>query len=148
MVKVLFLQNVDNNKIGEVKNVPDGYARNMLFPRKLAIIATDEQIKALEAKIEKLKAEEEKIVSELTKLSEKVSSKTYTVEAQAGDEDKLFGSVTNRDLSEALKKEGFDIERQNIEILEPINTLGEHEAFVKFGHGIRVVIKIKVVRAS
>lgn len=148
MVKVLFLQNVDKNKIGEVKNVPDGYARNLLFPKNLAVIATDEQVSALEMKIEKMKAEEEKIVSELTKLSEKISSKTYKIEAHAGEEDKLFGSVTNRDLAEALKKEGFEVERQNIEILDPINVLGEHEAFVKLGHGIRVTIKVNVTRAA
>jgi large subunit ribosomal protein L9 len=148
MVKVLFLQNVDNNKVGEVKSVPDGYARNLLFPKNLAVIATDEEIKTLEAKIEKMKAEEEKIVSTLNTLAEKIGNKTYKVEAQAGDEDKLFGSVTNRDLAEVLVKAGFEVEKQNIEILEPINTLGEHEAFVKLGHGIRVKIEVTVVRAA
>lgn len=146
MSKVLFLQNLEHHEIGDVKNVPDGYARNYLFPNGFAVPATDDEIKKLESKLAKLKGEEEKIVTKLEELAEKIEAKTFKVQAQAGEEDKLFGSVTNKDLSEVLSKEKFDIDKHEIEILEPIHSLGEHEALVKLGHGIHAKMTIVVER--
>jgi large subunit ribosomal protein L9 len=146
MSKVLFLQNLEHHEIGDVKNVPDGYARNYLFPKGLAVLATDEEVKKLESKIAKLKGEEEKIVSKLEETAQKIESKAFKVQAQAGEEDKLFGSVTNKDLSDVLAKEKFEIDKHEIEILEPIHTLGEHEALVKLGHGIHAKMNIIVER--
>lgn len=148
MVKVLFLQNLENHKVGDIKNVPDGYARNFLLKKGIAVIATDEEVKKQEANLDKIKKEEDKIVKELTDKATKLEAKTYSVEAQAGDEDTLFGAVTNRDIAEALVKEGFEIDKHQIEVLEPIHVLGEHQATVKLGHGIHANIIIEVKRAA
>lgn len=148
MVKVLFLQNLENHKVGDIKNVPDGYARNFLLKKGLAVIATEEEVKKQQANLDKIKADEEKLTKKLTDEAAKISAKTYCVEAQAGDEDKLFGAVTNRDIAEVMTKEGFEIDKHQIEILEPIHTLGEHTATVKLGHGIHAEIKVKVERAK
>lgn len=147
-MKLLFLQNLEHQKIGDIKDVPDGYARNYLLPKGIAVPATEEKVAELETKMAKLQKEEEKILAELTALAQKIEEKTFTVEAQAGEEDKLFGSVTNRDLSEALAKEKIEVDKQDIEILEPIHTLGEHEALVKLGHGVHAQMKVLVERAK
>ena len=147
-MKVLFLQNLEHNKVGDIKEVPDGYARNYLLRKGFAVVATTDKIKELESKIDKIKKEEDKIVLDLTKQAEKIEANTYKVSAQAGDENKLFGAVTNRDLAESLAREKIEVDKHNIEILEPIHTLGEHEALVKLGHGIRSTMKIIVERAA
>lgn len=145
-MKVLFLQNLEHHLVGDIKDVPDGYARNYLLPKEIAVPATDEAIKKMEAKISKLKEEESKISNKLEAIAAKIEAKAFKVEAQAGEEDKLFGAVTNNDLSEILAKDKIDIDKHEIEILEPIHTLGEHEALIKLGHGIHATMKVLVVR--
>lgn len=147
-MKLLFLQNLEHHKVGDIKDVPDGYARNFLLPKGIAVIATEEKVAELQTKMAKIQKDEEKIVGDLTKLAEKIESKQFTVEAQAGEEDKLFGAITNRDLAGSLAKDGIEIDRHNIEILEPIHELGEHEALVKLGHGIHATMKVLVERAK
>jgi large subunit ribosomal protein L9 len=147
-MKLLFLENTEHHKVGDIKDVPDGYARNYLLPRNIAVIATEEKIAEIESKISKLQKEETKILSDLNELAEKIENMTFSVEAQAGEEDKLFGAVTNRDLSEELAKHKIVIDKHDIEILEPIHDIGEHEATVKLGHGIHATMKIKVTRAK
>jgi large subunit ribosomal protein L9 len=146
MVKVLFLQNLEHHNLGEIKNVSDGYARNYLVPKGLAVLATDGEIEKWQSKINKMKTEEEKVVKSLEKMKESIEAKTYSLEAQAGDEDRLFGAVTNKDLSGLLAKDKIEIDKHQIEILEPIHTLGGHEALVKLGHGIHAKMKVLVVR--
>lgn len=148
MTKVLFLQNLEHHNAGDVKNVPNGYARNYLIPKGFAVVATDEEVKKLESKMAKIKAEEEKITGKMEEIAGKIEAKTFKIEAQAGEEDKLFGAITNKDLSELLAKDNFDIDKHDIEILEPIHSLGEHEAMIKLGHGIHATMKIIVERAK
>jgi large subunit ribosomal protein L9 len=147
-MKLLFLQNLEHHKVGDIKEIPDGYARNYLLPKGIAVPATDEKVAELEKKMAKIEKEEEKVTADLTALAEKIEAKTFTVEAQAGEEDKLFGAVTNRDLAEVLAKNKIEIDKHDIEILEPIHSLGEHEALVKLGHGVHATMKIKVERAK
>lgn len=147
-MKLLFLHSTEHQNVGDIKEVPDGYARNYLLPKGIAVPATDEKVAELEKRMAKIEKDEEKVIADLTALAEKIEAKTFTVEAQAGEEDKLFGAVTNRDLAEALTKSKIEIEKQDIEILEPIHSLGEHEALVKLGHGVHATMKVKVERAK
>lgn len=146
MSKVLFLQNLEHHQVGEVKNVPDGYARNYLIPKDIAILATEVEVQKFQSKLAKIKADEEKIATKLEDIVKKIEAKTFKIKAQAGEEDKLFGAVTNKDLAEALAKEKIEIDKHDIEILEPIHILGEHEALVKLGHGIHATMKVIVER--
>jgi len=148
MVKVIFLENVENNPVGTIKNVPDGYARNFLFPRNLALPATEEEIKKVEERLEKIKQEEEKKVKQLEKVSKDLASITLTFEKESSEEGKLFGSVTNAEIAEELAKKGFEVEKQDIETIEPIKTEGDHEVTVKLGHSVEQTIKIVVKRAK
>jgi large subunit ribosomal protein L9 len=147
-MKLLFLQNLEHHKVGDVKDVPDGYARNYLLPKGIAVPATEEKVAELESKITKIQKNEEKVLTDLQALADKIEAKTFIIEAQAGEEDKLFGAVTNRDLAEVLAKDKIEIEKQEIEIQNPIHDLGEHEALVKLGHGIHATMKVKVERAK
>jgi len=147
-MKLLFLESTENVKVGEIKEVPDGYARNFLIPKGIAVPATEEKVAELESKISKIQKDEEKVLADLAAQVTKIESKTYKVEAQAGEEDKLFGAVTNRDLAEALATSKIEIDKHNIEILEPIHTLGEHEATIKLGHGVHATMKVLVERAK
>lgn len=147
-MKLLFLENTEHHKVGDIKDVPDGFARNYLLPKGIAVPATEERVAELESKISKIQKEEEKVLADLETLKEKIETKTFTVEAQAGDEDKLFGAVTNKDLAEALEKAKIEVDKHDIEILEPIHDLGEHEATVKLGHGVHATMKVKVERAK
>ncbi len=147
-MKVLFLQSLEHNKVGDIKEVPDGYARNFLLRKGFAVIATEDKVKELEGRIDKMKKDEEKILADLTKQADVIEAGTYKVTAQAGDEEKLFGAVTNRDLAEALAAAKIVVDKHDIEIIEPIHTLGEHEALVKLGHGIHAKMTVLVERAA
>jgi len=147
-MKLLFLESTEHNKVGDIKDVPDGFARNFLLPKGIAVPATAERVAELESKMSKIKKEEEKVLEDLEKLKETIEGKTFKVEAQAGEEDKLFGAVTNRDLAESLEKSKINIDKHDIEILEPIHELGEHEATIKLGHGVHAIMKVIVERAK
>jgi hypothetical protein len=86
MVKVLFLQNMEHHNVGEVKDIPDGYARNFLLPKGIAVLATEDEVQKLEKKMEKIKAEEDKVTEKMNDLAAKIEAKPVVVEAQAGDE--------------------------------------------------------------
>jgi large subunit ribosomal protein L9 len=145
-MKVLFLQNLEHHQVGDIKNIPDGYARNYLLPKGIVVPATEDNVKNYEKKIDKIKKEEDKVTETLESLKEKIESKVFSLPAQAGEEDKLFGAVTNRDLSDLLAMSKIEIDRHDIEILVPIHELGMHEATVKLGHGIHATMHVEVVR--
>jgi large subunit ribosomal protein L9 len=148
MVKVIFLENVEGNKVGDVKNVPDGYARNFLLKKGLAVLATEDELKKIEAKLEGIKKEEGKKVSEAEQMAEKLGKVKIKLEMQVGEEGKLFGSVTNRDVADKLSEKGFEIDKANIDFPESIKEKGKHTAHVKLGHGVSTDIEIEVVQAE
>ena len=146
-MKVIFLQTLEHNKVGDIKEVPDGYARNYLLKKGIAIVASEDNIKNLQTKIDKIKKTENETISKLNVLQEKIESLNLKISAQAGEEDKLFGAVTNRDVAEALSAEKIEIDKHDIEIQFPIHELGEHEVLAKLGHGIHAKVKVTVIRA-
>lgn len=148
MVKVIFLENIENNKVGDVKNVPEGYARNFLFRKNLAVLATEKELSKIEARLEKIRKEEEKKVKEVEDLAVKLASKKVKLEMEVGEEGRLFGSVTNRDVAEKLSEMGFGVDKANIEFPESIKTKGEHTAHIKLGHGVSTDITIDIVPAT
>ena len=128
-----------------IKEVKDGYARNYLFPKKLAIIATPEAIlktgKRCQDKADEV-AEAEKSAREL---AGKINSVAITIKAEAGEKDTLFGSVGGKEIADALsEQQGIEIDRKNIIISNPIKTLGEFTAQVRLFHGISADLKIIV----
>lgn len=148
-MKVILKKDVrDLGRTGDMVNVTAGYARNFLFPRMLAAEATESKIKEFEhwtrvATSRKKKAREEK-----SGVIEKIKKVTVTFKLAAGEKDKLFGSVTNKDVSDALVKLGYEVDKKDVTILEPIKVLGQHKAKVSFGDGLEAEIIISVERSG
>ncbi|NQU17249.1 MAG: 50S ribosomal protein L9 [Candidatus Saganbacteria bacterium] len=128
-----------------VREVKDGYARNYLFPKKLAILATAPAILQMEKRRQKKSLENEKHEAEAKAMVSKISKIAITLKAEAGEKDKLFGSIGNKEIAEALKEQqNIEIDRKKIILIEPIKTLGETVAQIKLFHGISAEIKIVV----
>ena len=124
-MKVILIEDVDKlGSMGDIVDVKDGYARNFLFPRDLGKLASSSNLKIVEdikKKKELALLKEKKAVEEL---KEKISLASCTVSAEAGEDDRLFGSVTAQDVSEAFEAEGFSIDKRKIVLNEPIKKLG------------------------
>lgn len=148
-MKVIFLENIEGNKVGETKEVSDGYARNYLLKKGLAVQATQSELQNLEKKLSKLQKEEEEKVKKAEELASKLGALKLEMSAEASPEDtegkrKLFGSVTNSNIEELLQKEGFEVDKKDIELGEQIRELGEYEVTIKLGHGVSTKIPLVV----
>jgi large subunit ribosomal protein L9 len=145
-MKVFLKEDVKSlGKIGEVVTVSDGYARNFLLPKKLAVEANTKNIKEFEHHKRVLQERAAKLRAEFKTLAEKLSALSLTIKAKAGEEEKLFGSVTNMDIAEALKEAGHDIDKKKIVLDEPIKRLGEYTVEVKIDAEISAQVKVNVV---
>ena len=125
-------------------NVSDGYARNFLFPRKLAIVASPAALAALGKRQDKKKAEIEKKQQEMRELAEKLAAMEITITADSGEGGKLFGSVTTADLARAIRQAGVEIDKRKIEIKTPLKTIGDYVVSVKLFRDINAALKVKV----
>lgn len=128
-----------------VANVSDGFARNYLLPKGLAVMATPKAVTQMEKRAEanKQKREDEKKLA--NELSEKLSAEPLIIKADAGEEGKLFGSVTNQDVIAAVKeKHGLELEKRKVNLNEHIKTLGEFSATVKLHRDVNAHLKIIV----
>ncbi|MDP2166901.1 MAG: 50S ribosomal protein L9 [Thermodesulfovibrionales bacterium] len=145
-MKVILKDDIKSvGKMGEVVSVADGYARNFLIPKGFAVGASTRNIKALEHEKRVIEAGAKKVRQGARLLSEKISSMTLTVKAKAGEEDKLFGSITTMDIADALKAEGVTVDRRKIVIEEPIKRLGGYTVTVKLHTDEAPELKIQVV---
>jgi large subunit ribosomal protein L9 len=146
-MKVLLQSDVESvGKAGEIVNVKDGFARNYLIPRKLAVVADEKNVRVFEH----LKRQTEDRIRKQRKaaeaLKEKIESLTLTIPCKVGEEGKLFGSVTNIQIAEALKSKGIELDRKKIILEKPIKVLGDYEALVKLESDITAKIKISLVK--
>ena len=144
-MEVILREHVDNlGRRGDLVKVADGYARNYLLPRKLALLATDGNKKVIEREKVKFDVKE----AEEQKVAQAVADRLATVEIEiarkVGETDALFGSVTNADIAEALAAKGFDIDRRKLHLPEPIKKIGEVEVPVKLHRDVVVKLKVKV----
>jgi large subunit ribosomal protein L9 len=145
-MKVFLKEEVKNlGSIGEVVSVSDGYARNYLFPKKLAVEANTKNLKEFEHNKRIIQEKAARIKGEMKNAADRLSSVSLTIKAKAGEEEKLFGSVTNMDIAEALKEAGYDIDKKKIVLEEPIKRLGEYSVEVKIDSEISAQVKVNVV---
>ncbi|HOP49000.1 MAG TPA: 50S ribosomal protein L9 [Ignavibacteriales bacterium] len=146
-MKIILRKNFDQlGKIGDVLTVKDGYARNFLIPRGIAYIATEGNLKALEAekkaylkKLQKEQKDAENLAAELEKLQ-------ITIPVKVGEDDKLFGSVTSNMIADEVIAKGVNIDKRAIQLSEPIKQLGIHEVPIKLHTNVTANIKVWVVR--
>jgi large subunit ribosomal protein L9 len=147
-MKVILQKDVKNlGKVGELVNVTNGFARNYLFPRKLAQEATEKRVKEFAHLKKVAEVKKKKAVAERQELIKKIQGVAIVIKATAGESDKLFGAVTNNDISNELEKQGYSIDRRDIVLDEPIRMLGQHKAIVKLGEGLEAELAIAVERA-
>lgn len=145
-MKVILKQNVPSlGKAGDLVKVNDGYARNLLIPKGLAIEADNKNIKAFEFEKKSIlqKAQKEKAGAE--DLASRLAQVTLTLSRKVGDQHKIFGSVTSKDIETALQEKGYTIDRKMIVHDDPIKSLGEFKVRIKLHSGIETEIKIQVV---
>lgn len=149
-MKVILRKDIVNvGKEGGVIEVSEGYARNYLFPRKLAVPAGDAAVKELEKSKKRLEKKEIEKKEELKKTAEKLGGIAIEIKADAGESGKLFGSVTTTDICEAIKTvSGLEIDKKKIIIEEPIRTLGEHVVLAKLHADIETKVRISVITAK
>lgn len=129
---------------GQVVKVADGFARNFLLPRRLAVAATEANKKIVEQERQAALRREAKEKSAAEELARMLSAVTLTTTQKAGEADQLFGSVTSKDIAELLEKQGYSIDRKKIVMEQPIKTLGEHKVTLKLHREVSVEIPVIV----
>ena len=145
-MKVILLEDVRSlGKAGEIVKVSDGYARNMLLPKKLAKEATPGNIKALENKKAAEAEQREKDKAEALVIKEALENEVINLVSKGGESGRLFGAVTNVDIAAAIKEQkGYDIDKKKIRIPSPVKTVGEYEAEIKLFTDVNAKVKINV----
>src|SRR4051794_9133922 len=146
MIQVILQQDLKNlGKSGELVRVRPGYARNYLIPRSLAMPATVHNVKQLEHE-QRISADKAaKARAEATGVADKVSGVTVTIERKVGEEDRLFGSVTTKDIAAALKEKGIELDKKRIELTTPIRAAGTFEVAAKLLGDVTATFKVEVV---
>jgi large subunit ribosomal protein L9 len=148
-MKVVLLETIEGlGSVGQEVKVKNGYARNYLIPKGLALIATDSNIRAFKDKIQARVRSEAKSREHAVKLSEELASVTLKFEAKTGLEGKLFGSITSADIYDALKDKGFEVDRKKIVLSDAIRHIGTHEVAVRLFSEVTAMIKVEVVPES
>jgi large subunit ribosomal protein L9 len=143
---VILTENVKGlGTIGEVVKVKPGYGRNFLVPQGLAVEASVRNIKELEHHKRQLTRKAEKLSKEAADVKARIEAVECTFVHKASDEGKLFGSVTTKEIAEALAEKGIEIDRRKILLDQPIKELGVHEIDVKLNAGVNAVIKVNVI---
>ncbi|MBM4271001.1 MAG: 50S ribosomal protein L9 [Deltaproteobacteria bacterium] len=144
-MKVILKDNIESlGKAGDTVKVSDGYARNYLIPRGLAVEASNRTLKAFEHEKKQImqKIERERMTAET--LAERVKGTTCTIIRRVGEQDKLFGSVTTKDIEHSLHEQGFEIDKKMILLDEPIKATGEFPVRIKLRPGVITEIKVVV----
>jgi large subunit ribosomal protein L9 len=133
---------------GDVVSVAEGYARNFLLPRKLALEASPGNLKRLEKIRTTLAKRTATERDQAQRQAELLKDVTLTFARKAGENDQLFGSVTAGDIAEGLKAQGFEVDKRRIELAEPIKVVGQYEVTAKLIHGVTATFKVNVSREA
>jgi large subunit ribosomal protein L9 len=146
-MQVILRDDMENlGKSGEVVNVKPGYARNFLLPRGHALKATASDVKRVEHEKRVIAARTAKLAKEAQAEADTLSKVSVSISRSVGEEDKLYGSVTSRDIADALGEQGVKVDSKKIHLAEPIKSLGMTEVQVKLGRGVNATVKVWVVK--
>lgn len=146
-MKVLLKEDVKNlGKMGDLVTVSEGYARNYLIPKHFAVEANDRNVKEFEHQKKIIFERAEKLKKSSETVAEKMMNLTVSIKAKVGEEEKLFGSITTKDIAESLKTEGFDVDRKKILLEEPIKRLGTFPVTIKLHHEITTQVNVQVIQ--
>lgn len=149
-MKVILQKDVkDLGKAGQIVNVAEGYARNFLFPRKLAAPADAGAMKQIEAKKKVVELKLEHQLADAKEIADRLAGVSVSIAGKTGTGTKLYGSITTQDIADALlKQHHIKVDKRSIHIDEPIKSLGSHQASIKLHHEVSVTIGVEVVAAK
>ena len=148
-MKIILRQDMDTLGLeGDIVDVANGYARNYLIPKGFALEANTQNVKLLETQRKKIEIKRLKAKEEAEKIKEKLGDVMVTISQKAGEEDKLYGSVTSSEIADLLTEKGFDIDRRKIVLDEPIKTIGTFEVAVKLHKQVTGKVKLVVAAES
>jgi large subunit ribosomal protein L9 len=148
-IEVILKEHVDHlGRRGEVVRVAPGYARNFLFPRRLALAVTDENKRQIERERARAEAKDAEELKDAKALQTRLEAAEIAIGRRVGENETLYGSVTSVDIAEALAARDLTIDRRRIQLAEPLKALGEHQVPVKLHRDITATLKVKVVAAE
>ena len=146
-MEVILRQDVDKlGSRGQIVKVADGYARNFLLPKRLAVAATDANKKIIEQERQAHLRREAKELAEAQDLARLMAGISVTIAQKAGEQEQLFGSVTSKDIADLLERKNFHIDRRKIHLEEPIKQLGEHRVPIRLHRDVTVEVTVQVLR--
>ena len=144
-MEVILQEDVNHlGHIGEIVKVRDGYARNYLFPRGLALLANKRNVRELEHKQRVVEEKRKRVAATAQEIADRLSKIALEFTARAGSSGKLFGSITNQDIEKSLREKGFDVDRRRIKLDEPIKSVGDHKVTVTLAAGVPCEVSLKV----
>ncbi len=148
-MKIILRRNYEAlGEIGKVIDVRDGYARNFLIPQKVAYPYSTGHMKMVEVEKKAYDAKVNREVHDAQTLAQKINGLEITIEVQAGEEDKLFGSVTSQMIADKLAEKGFEVDRRRVELTEPIKSLGSYKVPVKLHQQVSAEVGVSVIRQA
>lgn len=146
-MEIILIKDVDNlGAVNEVVKVKNGYARNFLIPRKMAVENSPSNNKQLEERLKQVRKKEEQMLAQINSVIAKLNEGPVQIGAKTGTSGKIFGSVTNLQISRAIREQkGYDIDRKKISIAEEVKELGSYKAVIDFGNGKTAEVSFEVV---
>jgi large subunit ribosomal protein L9 len=146
-MQVILREDMDNlGKSGEVVTVKPGFGRNYLIPQGLAVLATAQDVARVAHEKRVITARNAKLMKDVQAAADRLNQVSVSIPVQVGEEDKLYGSVTSRDIADALKEKGVAVDTKSLVLDEPLKALGLAEVPVKLGRGVTATIKVWVVK--
>jgi large subunit ribosomal protein L9 len=146
MLQVILTKDVDTlGRAGELVRVKPGYGRNYLLPRGFALLATKANLAQLEHHRREIAAQQAKIRADYEALAVKVKAAVVSIPRKVGAENKMFGSVSSKDIAEALAAQNVEVDRKVIRIDEPLKQVGEHDVEVRFSPDVSVTLKVQII---
>jgi len=147
-MKVILKEDVEAlGRMGDLVSVSDGYARNFLIPRKKAVEATTISVRALEHEKRLIADRARKVKKEYETIAERINAAAITIPVQVGEEGKLFGSVTNKDIADALSKQGIEIDKRKIQLDDPLKEIGTFTIPIQVYHDVKAHVKLTLTQA-
>jgi large subunit ribosomal protein L9 len=148
-IEVILKEHVEHlGRRGEIVKVADGYARNYLFPRKLALAVTAENKRTIERERVKADAKEAEELKSAQAIAAELQNLEVSIARRVGENDTLYGSVTTGDIADALAARNVEVDRRKIQLADPLKTLGEHTVPVKVHRDLTVDLKVRIVPAT
>jgi large subunit ribosomal protein L9 len=146
-MQVILIQDVNNlGGSNEVVSVKNGYARNFLFPRQMAVEASPSNMKQLDERLKQQKKKEEKMLAEVNKVIDVLKASPVKIGAKTGTSGKIFGSVTSVQIARAIRdQKGYEIDRRRIHLVDDVKELGTYKAKIDFGNGQETELEVEVV---